>query len=185
MQDEEDAKRGLYNHFADSKLLLTLPRMLLGTVVAVAVPFYLLSNVQAVAVCLTVVAATSITYAPLTVPLVACFLNLKLGKSACFLVLGSVYLLQLPAWKYAWAVVWWVWEGGCVRVQAQAFVDIHPPFAPDARIRSMAYPLLPRALPPWHLPFSPYKSTLQADYGERDPRLLEPMCCFFELDNSP
>eukprot|EP00967_Tisochrysis_lutea_P094914 scaffold138143_cov19-Tisochrysis_lutea.AAC.1 len=54
MQDEEDAKRGLYNHFADSKLLLTLPRMLLGTVVAVAVPFYLLSNVQAVAVCLTV-----------------------------------------------------------------------------------------------------------------------------------
>jgi len=54
LQDEEDAKRGLYNHFADSKLLLTLPRMLLGTVVAVAVPFYLLSNVQAVAVCLTV-----------------------------------------------------------------------------------------------------------------------------------
>jgi len=54
VQDEEDAKRGLYNHFADSKLLLTMPRMLLGTIIAVTAPAYLLSSQQALSVLLVV-----------------------------------------------------------------------------------------------------------------------------------
>jgi hypothetical protein len=39
VQDEEDAKRGLYNWFAQSRRLLTLPRLLFGTATAVAVPY--------------------------------------------------------------------------------------------------------------------------------------------------
>jgi hypothetical protein len=54
MQDEEDAKRGLYNYFADSKQLLTMPRMVFGTLVAVGAPFLMLTPHQATAVCLTV-----------------------------------------------------------------------------------------------------------------------------------
>ncbi|GFR39615.1 hypothetical protein Agub_g77 [Astrephomene gubernaculifera] len=38
IQDEEDAKRGMYNWMAQSTRLLTPPRLLLGTLVAAAVP---------------------------------------------------------------------------------------------------------------------------------------------------
>lgn len=58
IQDEEDAKRGLYNWFAQSKRLLTLPRLCLGTATAVAVPWLLLSAQQAAATCAVTLAVT-------------------------------------------------------------------------------------------------------------------------------
>jgi len=47
IQDEEDAKKGLYNWFAQSQRLLTPPRLIIGTVSAVAVPWIVLEPHQA------------------------------------------------------------------------------------------------------------------------------------------
>lgn len=54
----QDSKRHLYNWFADSKKLLTIPRLLLGTACTVAVPYYLLPQDQALLVLGTVVGTT-------------------------------------------------------------------------------------------------------------------------------
>lgn len=51
LQDEEDAKRGLYNWFAQSRRLLTLPRLLFGTATAVAVPYLALGLQGCLLVC--------------------------------------------------------------------------------------------------------------------------------------
>ena len=49
IQDEEDAKRGLYNWFAQSQRLLTPPRLALGTATAAAVPYLALGLGRALA----------------------------------------------------------------------------------------------------------------------------------------
>lgn len=46
VQSEEDAKRGLYNWFSDSKLLLTIPRLLFGTICAIIVPLLVMNEKQ-------------------------------------------------------------------------------------------------------------------------------------------
>ncbi len=58
VQDEQTAKGEMYNWFADSQKLLTIPRLLLGTAVAVAVPWFLLPAEQAWLVYLAVVSVT-------------------------------------------------------------------------------------------------------------------------------
>lgn len=58
IQDEEDAKRGLYNWFAQSQRLLTPPRLILGTVTAVVVPWVTLGLTQALWIYATVVVVT-------------------------------------------------------------------------------------------------------------------------------
>jgi adenosylcobinamide-GDP ribazoletransferase len=58
IQDEQSAKRGLYNWFADSQRLLTLPRLCLGTLVTILVPVLLLPVEQAMSVFLVVVLVT-------------------------------------------------------------------------------------------------------------------------------
>lgn len=58
VQDEQSAKRGLYNWFADSQKLLTIPRLFVGTLVSIAVPLLLLSLEQALQVYLVVVIVT-------------------------------------------------------------------------------------------------------------------------------
>jgi cobalamin synthase len=58
LQDEEDAKRGLYNWFAQSRALLTLPRLLLGTVTAFAAPVLLLGAARGALVAATTLAVT-------------------------------------------------------------------------------------------------------------------------------
>jgi cobalamin synthase len=58
LQDEEDAKRGLYNWFAQSRALLTLPRLLLGTATAFAAPVLLLGAARGALVAATTLAVT-------------------------------------------------------------------------------------------------------------------------------
>jgi cobalamin synthase len=58
LQDDEDAKRGMYNWFAQSQALLTPPRLLLGTATAVAVPLALLGPAKALLVLATTVLVT-------------------------------------------------------------------------------------------------------------------------------
>jgi len=58
VQDEQSAKRGLYNWFADSQKLLTIPRLLVGTLVSIAVPLVLLPLEQALQVYLVVLVVT-------------------------------------------------------------------------------------------------------------------------------
>lgn len=57
-QDDEDAKRGMYNWFAASQRLLTVPRLLLATGLAAAVPYIALGPVQALMVYGTVLVVT-------------------------------------------------------------------------------------------------------------------------------
>ena len=59
VQDPEDAKRGLYNVFAASRPLLTLPRILLGTASAAAALWLALPFEQAAAAALVVIAVTA------------------------------------------------------------------------------------------------------------------------------
>jgi len=58
VQDEQSAKRGLYNWFADSQKLLTIPRLFVGTLVSIAVPLVLLPWEQALQVYLVVLVVT-------------------------------------------------------------------------------------------------------------------------------
>jgi cobalamin synthase len=58
-QDEEDAKKGLYNWFAQSQRLLTVPRLVVATATAVLVPMALLGPLQAAVCCLTVAVVTA------------------------------------------------------------------------------------------------------------------------------
>jgi adenosylcobinamide-GDP ribazoletransferase len=56
LQDEEDAKRGLYNWFAQSQRLLTPGRVAFGTATAVLAPLALLGAHEALLLCATVLA---------------------------------------------------------------------------------------------------------------------------------
>ncbi|KXZ55222.1 hypothetical protein GPECTOR_3g364 [Gonium pectorale] len=58
IQDDEDAKRGMYNWMAASTRLLTPPRIALGTLIALAAPAVALGAVRAAAVAATVGAVT-------------------------------------------------------------------------------------------------------------------------------
>lgn len=58
LQDEEDAKRGLYNHFADSARLLKPPRLALGTLTALVVPWAVLGLQRALLLWATMGAVT-------------------------------------------------------------------------------------------------------------------------------
>lgn len=57
-QDEEDAKKGLYNWFAQSQRLLTLPRLVLGTASFLLIPLLLLGLQKATAIYITVILVT-------------------------------------------------------------------------------------------------------------------------------
>jgi adenosylcobinamide-GDP ribazoletransferase len=59
LQDEEDAKAGLYNWFAASRRLLTPPRLLISTAVAAVLPLVLLGPVRGAGVLVAVVAVTA------------------------------------------------------------------------------------------------------------------------------
>ncbi|KAG2444858.1 hypothetical protein HXX76_001599 [Chlamydomonas incerta] len=59
IQDDEDAKRGMYNWFAQSTRLLTAPRLALGTLQAVAIPLLALGPARACVVYATVAAVTA------------------------------------------------------------------------------------------------------------------------------
>lgn len=58
IQDEEDAKKGLYNWFAQSQRLLTAPRLLFSTGTFVLVPLLVLGPAKAAIVCATVLLVT-------------------------------------------------------------------------------------------------------------------------------
>ena len=58
IQDEESSKRHLYNWFANSQRLLTLPRLFLGTLFSVAIPWWFLPLHQALLVYLVTVLVT-------------------------------------------------------------------------------------------------------------------------------
>jgi hypothetical protein len=58
LQDEEDAKKGLYNWFAQSQRLLTAPRLLFSTCTALLVPLAVLGLAKAVVVWATVLCVT-------------------------------------------------------------------------------------------------------------------------------
>ena len=63
IQSEEDAKRGLYNWFSDSKLLLTIPRLLFGTICAVAIPLLVMNEKEEAYLIYVVVVVTTIASA--------------------------------------------------------------------------------------------------------------------------
>lgn len=58
MQDDEDAKQGLYNWFAQSQRLLTAPRLLIGTLTAALIPYLALGFDRALIVYAVVLVVT-------------------------------------------------------------------------------------------------------------------------------
>ena len=104
IQDEEDAKRGLYNWFAQSKTLLTPPRLLLGTVSAVAIPLLTVGLYRSILLYGTVLVVTVLSgyYGNLVLGgLVGDYLGatIQVAELACYLVLTARWERVAVEWS--------------------------------------------------------------------------------------
>ncbi|KAH7621289.1 hypothetical protein Ndes2526B_g03630 [Nannochloris sp. 'desiccata'] len=103
IQDEEDAKRGLYNWFAQSKTLLTPLRLLFGTATAVAIPILAVGLQKAMVLFATVIAITVLSsyYGKLVLGgIVGDYLGatIQIAEVACYLVLTARWEKVTEEW---------------------------------------------------------------------------------------
>ena len=104
IQDEEDAKRGLYNWFAQSKRLLTPPRLLLGTLSAIFIPYCTLGLERALILYATVLVVTILSgyYGILVLGgVVGDYLGatIQVAELACYLALTANWQVVLEDWR--------------------------------------------------------------------------------------
>jgi adenosylcobinamide-GDP ribazoletransferase len=104
IQDEDDAKRGLYNWFAQSKTLLTLPRLFFGTVTAVIIPLLAVGLERAVVLYATVISITLLSsyYGKLVLGgIVGDYLGatIQVAEVACYLMLTARWEKVVEEWQ--------------------------------------------------------------------------------------
>jgi adenosylcobinamide-GDP ribazoletransferase len=104
IQDEEDAKRGLYNWFAQSQTLLTPPRLLFGTAAAITIPIFAVGLQKAMLLYATVTAITLLSsyYGKLVLGgIVGDYLGatIQIAEIACYLVLTARWEKVTQEWQ--------------------------------------------------------------------------------------
>jgi adenosylcobinamide-GDP ribazoletransferase len=109
IQDEEDAKRGLYNWFAQSKTLLRPLRLLFGTVTSVSIPLLTIGLQKSILLYATVLTITLLSsyYSNLVLGgVVGDYLGatIQIAELACYLVLTARWERVVEEWQ-AFAVL--------------------------------------------------------------------------------
>jgi adenosylcobinamide-GDP ribazoletransferase len=104
IQDEEDAKRGLYNWFAQSKTLLTPLRLLFGTATAMAIPIFTVGLQKAILLYITAISITLLSsyYGNVVLGgIVGDYLGatIQITELACYLVLTARWEKVEEEWR--------------------------------------------------------------------------------------
>lgn len=104
IQDEEDAKRGLYNWFAQSQRLLTGIRLFIGTASAIGIPILAVGLQKAILMYVTVISITLLSsyYGNLVIGgVVGDYLGatIQVAELACYLVLTARWERVAQEWQ--------------------------------------------------------------------------------------